>query len=185
MSDSQEPLELDLNQKRYAPPVEAYPCGTARQMLFDDFLLGLGSSYDQFPHGVRFGIGTVRKHGAPIFEGEQPWEASSAWCSVLREGGTFRMWYNSSHEGHRGSVVSYAESEDGLHFVRSAGGVLERRAARSSVAWPAGRREQLSAALSVLWQAVRSEPTSTIGTRRQKRPRGRMATNGNRGYASN
>jgi len=120
----------DLNLKHYSFRPESFPCGSIRQLLFDDCLLGLGAGPDQFPHGIRFSLGTARKHGVPIFEGEKPWETSSAWISVLRDSGRYRMWYNSSHEGHQGLVVSYAESDDGVHFVRPKTGTLEWRGSR-------------------------------------------------------
>ena len=118
-------LDIDINQKRYAPKPEPFPCGGTRQLLFDDFLMAVGTRYDQFPHAIQFSVGKIRKHDEPIFEGEKPWEESSAWVSVLYDGGKYRMWYNSGHEGRKGLVVSYAESDDGIHFERPRLGVIE------------------------------------------------------------
>ncbi len=92
--------------------------GAERQLLFDDFFIAMGARPDQYPWGIRWVNAPVEKHGAPLFEGQAPWEISSAWVSVLRDGGRFRMWYNSGHPDHRGLLVSHAESEDGLHFQR-------------------------------------------------------------------
>lgn len=99
--------------------------GDERQLLFDDFFIAMGSRPDQYPFRIRWVNAPVEKHGAPIFEGEAPWEASSAWVSVMRDGGRYRMWYNSGHRDHRGLLVSYAESEDGLHFERKKLGLIE------------------------------------------------------------
>ena len=98
-----------------------------RQLLFDDFFIAMGSARkpEQYPFGIAWVNAPVEKHGAPIFEGEAPWEASSAWVSVMRDGGRYRMWYNSGHEGRRGLLVSYAESEDGIHFERRKLGLVE------------------------------------------------------------
>jgi hypothetical protein len=132
MAAGQDMLSYDINQKRYAARLEACPCGTVRQLLFDDFLLCGGARYDQFHRNVRFSLGRLRKHGEAICEGEKPWEESSAWVCVIREGGKFRMWYNSAHAGHRGLVVSYAESDDGVHFERSRLGQIEWRGSRDN-----------------------------------------------------
>lgn len=122
----------DINQKRYSGRSAPFPCGKTRQLLFDDFLLSGGSAYDQFPYGIQFSLGKVVKHGEPLFVAAKPWEDSIAWVSVLPDGGKFRMWYNSGHEGHQGLVVSYAESEDGLHFERKPLGVTEWRSSREN-----------------------------------------------------
>ncbi|MDP6107027.1 MAG: hypothetical protein QGI33_01140 [Candidatus Brocadiia bacterium] len=133
MSDSSDQApSVDVNTKRYPAPLNPVPCGMMRQLLFDDFLLGFGSKPEHFMHAVQFSVGTVAKHGEPIFEGEKPWETSSAWISVLRDGGKFRMWYNSSHEGHSGLVVSYVESDDGIHFERPKLGAIEWRGSREN-----------------------------------------------------
>ncbi len=124
--------DLDVNTKKYAEPVHPVPSGKMRQLMFDDFLLGFGFKAEHYMHAVRFSIGKVVKHGEPIFEGEEPWEKSSAWISVLRDGGKFRMWYNSSHEGREGLIVSYAESDDGIHFERPKPGVTEWRGSREN-----------------------------------------------------
>ena len=99
--------------------------GSERQLLFDDFFIHGGGNPSQYPYNIRWVNGPVEKHGAPIFEGEQPWEASSAWLSVMKDSGVYRMWYNSHHEGRLGHVISYAESDDGLHFARRKLGVVE------------------------------------------------------------
>ncbi|MSR83871.1 MAG: hypothetical protein EXS58_13275 [Candidatus Latescibacteria bacterium] len=99
--------------------------GNQRQLLFDDFFIALGAKPDQYPYRIRWVNAPIQKHPSPLFAGEAPWETSSAWVSVMRDGGIYRMWYNSGQEGHRGLVVSYAESEDGLHFIRKRLGLVE------------------------------------------------------------
>ena len=99
--------------------------GGQRQLLFDDFFIAMGKRPEQYPHGIRWVNAPVEKHGAPLFCGESPWETSSAWVSVMRDAGRFRMWYNSNRESHRGLLVSYAESDDGIHFERKPLGLIE------------------------------------------------------------
>lgn len=99
--------------------------GTDRQLLVDDYLLSMGASWEQYPHGIRWSVGRVEKHPAALFEGKLPWEDSIAWLCVMREGGVYRMWYNSNRKTRRGMYVSYAESNDGLEFVRQNEGMVE------------------------------------------------------------
>lgn len=55
----------------------------------------------------------------PVLSPELPWEGESVMnpC-VLFEGGKYRMWY-SAGETYEPNVLAYAESDDGVHFVRS------------------------------------------------------------------
>ena len=55
----------------------------------------------------------------PVLSPELPWEGESVMnpC-VLFENGTYRMWY-SAGETYEPNVLAYAESDDGVHFVRS------------------------------------------------------------------
>lgn len=106
--------------------------GDRRQLLFDDYFVALGARPDQLPHGIAWANAPVEKHPEPLFAGQPPWETSTAWASVLRDGGRFRMWYNSGHDGVRGLRVSYAESEDGVHFERRRLGLVEGAGARDS-----------------------------------------------------
>ena len=101
--------------------------GAERQLLFDDFFISMGASRtpEQYPYHIRWVNAPVEKHAVPLFEGEPPWEESSAWVSVMKDGGRYRMWYNSGHADHRGLVVSYAESDDGIHFERCRLGLTE------------------------------------------------------------
>ncbi|MBI4552841.1 MAG: hypothetical protein HY710_11310 [Candidatus Latescibacteria bacterium] len=121
MSDSTpEKPQYDVHQERYRrrqPPVDV---GSRRQVLFDDFFLHMAAPahWDQLAYGVRFSLGQVEKHGTPILEADAPWESGTAWLCVLKEDGRYRMWYNSSHADRRGLRVSYAESDDGIHFEK-------------------------------------------------------------------
>jgi hypothetical protein len=105
--------------------VEAVDVGAERQLLVDDFLLSLGGNHEQYPRGIRWSVGPVEKHPAALFEGQAPWEESSAWLCVRREEGIYRMWYNSNQKTRRGMYVSYAESDDGVEFVRRNQGQVE------------------------------------------------------------
>lgn len=116
-------LAVNTHVDRRRPPF--IDVGGERQLLFDDFFISMGARPEQYPYNIHWVNAPIAMHGSPIFEGEEPWETSSAWLSVLKEGGTYRMWYNSGHEDHRGLVVSYAESDDGVHFERKKLGLVE------------------------------------------------------------
>lgn len=106
--------------------------GDQRQLLFDDFFVAVGARPEQLPHGIGWAHGPVVKHPEPLFAGQPPWETSTAWACVLRDGGRFRMWYNSGHDGVRGLRVSYAESQDGVDFERRRLGLVELAGARDN-----------------------------------------------------
>jgi hypothetical protein len=90
----------------------------------------MSGQWDQLAYRIRFSLGKVEKHGAPILEADAPWETGTAWLCVLKRvadqpdelmevgNGRYRMWYNSYHEDRRGLRVSYAESDDGVHFEK-------------------------------------------------------------------
>ena len=99
------------------------PIGTQRQLLVDDFLLAAGRGHEQYPRNIAWRIGQVTKLDRPLFQGQEPWELGSAWVSVMRDAGLYRMWYNSYHldekqNNRRRLYVSYAESDDGIAFRR-------------------------------------------------------------------
>lgn len=115
-----ESSKYDVHPERYVrrqPPVDV---GVRRQLLFDDFFLAMADHvhWDQLAHGIRFTLGTVEKHGGALLQGGAPWEKGTAWLCVLKEDGRYRMWYNSAHADRRGLRVSYAESDDGVHFEK-------------------------------------------------------------------
>ena len=119
--------KFDVHQRPLQRKPPPFPVGSVRQVLFDDFLLAMADRdhWDQLAYGIRFSLGRVEKHGSPVMKGDAPWEESSAWLNVLREEGRYRMWYHSGHSDRRGGRVSYAESEDGVHWEKSKLGLVE------------------------------------------------------------
>ena len=53
---------------------EAVPVGADRQLLVDDFFLAMGRGHEQYPRNIAWTLGSVDKHGSPLFEGQEPWE---------------------------------------------------------------------------------------------------------------
>jgi len=67
----------------------------------------------------------VRHQHNPLIAETKPWEAAIGYCSVYRnpESGRYQMWYQAyaadrAKDPTRRCVVAYAESEDGLQWVK-------------------------------------------------------------------
>lgn len=120
--------------------VQPVDVGADRQLLVDDFFLAMGRGHEQYPRGIAWTLGAVDKHDGPLFEGQPPWEEGSAWLTVVKDGGRYRMWYNSYHpEARSGLFLSYAESDDGLEFTRRELGLVEvAGSARNNVVFDGG-----------------------------------------------
>lgn len=120
MTTSKSEPHYDVHRERYVRKQQPVDVGARRQTLFDDFFLTMAdrAHWDQLAYRIRFTLGRVEKHGAPVLEGDAPWESGTAWLCVLKEDDRYRMWYNSAHADRRGLRVSYAESGDGVHFEK-------------------------------------------------------------------
>jgi hypothetical protein len=99
-------------------PTDTIDAGSRRQLLFDDFLLSPGGAeFADYPYNIRWALASVEKSpGTNLLTASEPGESSTAWVSVLRDGGKFRLWYNAGLKSGGGLVVSYAESEDGIEW---------------------------------------------------------------------
>jgi len=97
-----------------------------RELFFDDYLLDTEKTTAQkrLHHPVRKDI---------VLEMDQPWEGDSCgYFSVFFAEGKWHMYYRCSGNG-RGSVgAAYAESEDGLHWVRPSLGLVEYNDSRDN-----------------------------------------------------
>src|ERR1044072_5162161 len=95
----------------------ALDVGSRRQLLFDDFLLSMGSPQtEDIPYGIRWVLGKAVKSSAKtLLVPDQPWESMTYWVCVLRDGGKYRLWYNASLNDTR-LYIAYAESDDGLNW---------------------------------------------------------------------
>ena len=69
----------------------------------------------------------------PLIEEDKPWEVTVAYCSVYRhpESGRYQLWYQAWHH-EDGCRVCYAESEDGLHWVKPNLGIYPFRDVRDT-----------------------------------------------------
>ncbi len=109
--------------------------GSRRQLLFDDFFLGLGHpQHDSYPYNIRWSLGPVEKSpNETLLMADQPWEDSFAWLSPMYEDGRYRLWYHLDKQVARpkgklpqGACVGYAESDDGLNWQKPRYKLYER-----------------------------------------------------------
>jgi len=102
-----------------------------KQLFLDDYLVAER-------HNVTWKIHPARKHPAnPLLGPEQSWEGAVALLhgSVIRDGDKLRMWYLS------GPGVSYAESEDGIHWVKPGLDLFEVDGRKTNIVMRGGAKE--------------------------------------------
>jgi len=98
--------------------------GSRTQLLLDERVVATS-------HNVRMTMHSPRRDGRVLLTNDQPWESDpdqmvAVYCSLLYERGKFRLWYDLGHRSDRTRrVVAYAESSDGIHFVKPRLGLVE------------------------------------------------------------
>ena len=127
-----------------APPVSdkpkpVYSMGSRRELFVDDFLVERtsGELLFQLHHPV------AREQ---VIQHAEPWEGvGSAYHTVFQDGDTYRMYYR----GHNFKVVKgpnlpktnqevacYAESRDGIHWVKPELGLFDHRGnKKTNIVW--------------------------------------------------
>ena len=84
-------------------------------------------------HHILYSAGTVRKliplkrfSEKPIIAADKPWETTVAYCSVYKdpESGKYKLWYQ-AWPGRSGCYVCYAESADGIKWIKPELGLVE------------------------------------------------------------
>jgi len=95
--------------------------GTRKQVIWDDEPLESHS-------GIRFTMNPATRTGERLLVADKPWEAWLTGCygTVIRERNRFRMWY-SSRVSVSQEYMAYAESEDGLNWVKPELGLIDFR----------------------------------------------------------
>ena len=81
-----------------------------------------------------------KKHPEPVLLADQPWEGdrAQAWGSVIQEpDGRLRLWYFAFNTGRRTNELdrggyAYAESRDGIHWIKPNLGLVEFRGSKSN-----------------------------------------------------
>jgi len=82
--------------------------GATKQLFLDDGVIARMENVTRTIHPV------AKSEHNPVLWPTEPWEGMVAivYGSVLRDGDRYRMWY------HGGAGVSYAESEDGITWIK-------------------------------------------------------------------
>jgi hypothetical protein len=120
-------------------PSRPKPVPSATLFAFDDVSI-------PFRQNLRLDMHQPRKHPSnPVLprgkEGEPDSHRAQFYGSIIREGGRFRMWYiaidseaiNSlGTHAYRGCRAAYAESEDGIHWIKPKLGLVEYRGNRDN-----------------------------------------------------
>jgi len=123
------PSAVALDPQRGEDELSGPRGGPWRRLMLDARVVEASEGLTrQFPEAA--------KHPAnPVLVRDRPWEGVSAitgpyvYGTVLREEGRFRLWYQILW---RGNHVGYAESQDGLHWVKPALGLIELDGSREN-----------------------------------------------------
>jgi len=101
-----------------AAPLEV---GSQKQVFIDQRFI-------ESSRGVKLVMNKPRKLG-PVMRADRPWEASQvgAYCTIIREGDLFRMWYDciAAIRPQEIRFVAYATSSDGITWRKNPLGVFE------------------------------------------------------------
>jgi hypothetical protein len=97
--------------------------GDRRELMVDTFLI---EEMDR----VRLVMGTPRR-AEVVLQFDQPWEYAAGFVTVIKDGPKYRMYYRGGSKNTEGildtktEVVVYAESDDGIRWVKPALGLHE------------------------------------------------------------
>ena len=128
---------LALDDRAHTPEPDVTDCVTL--FTFDDVSI-------PFRQNLRLEMHQPRKHPAnPVLPhgkaGEPDEYCAQFYGSIIREGGKFRMWYivgtqealdSIPTRAYCGWQAAYAESEDGIHWVKPKLGLVEYRGSREN-----------------------------------------------------
>ena len=116
----------------HAEPLTLGKDGTQRELFVDGHLIEILTG------GVRQYLHKPEPREV-VFVTDAPWEGNtSAYYTIFRDGDLFRMYYRASHwdtgskkETHR-ELTCYAESRDGIHWVKPKLGLFEFNGSREN-----------------------------------------------------
>ena len=110
--------------------------GDRKQLLVDDHVI---AGKHQLAH--RLGHPTKMNGGRPVIVDDTTWEDFGVPMvgSVLREDGRFRIWYRAADSGQDSATYCYAESRDGVRWVKPRLGLVEFDGSRANNIYQVGR----------------------------------------------
>jgi hypothetical protein len=102
---------------------EPIQIGRAKQLFLDDYLIASSTNVTRRIHAAE------KYKDNPVIRPSEPWEDpfNVMYGSVIRDGDKYRAWYMS------GPGVSYAESDDGLHWVKPALNLVPVSGAKTNI----------------------------------------------------
>ncbi len=137
-------LNIYLNKYLKALPFLLFPVLLSAQEGSSPAPVNLGNRLELFTDSFLIDRmeGTVLLMHSPKDEGivmffDKPWEgAFSAYVTVIKDGDLFRLYYRGMPEagkdGGAGETTCYAESRDGIHWVKPSLGLFEVRGTRDN-----------------------------------------------------
>lgn len=121
--------------------------GSRKQLLFDELFLEQST-------GVKLRMNTPLQDPEPVLVADRPWEQNvCGYNTVMFDNGKFRLWYDTisydEDEQQKHRYLCYAESTDGVHWVKPDVGVIEFEGSRKNniVAPPSPNASQQGAAV--------------------------------------
>ena len=149
-----------LCQLASSPSDAAITLDHTKQLFLDDFLIASRTNITRRVHAAQ-------KHSAnPLIWPHESWEGAVAllYGSVIRDRDKYRMWYLS------GPGVSYAESKDGIAWVKPSLGLYQIEGHETNVVarGPAGSSEQSTFPYCYELLGVHKDPREKDPARRYK-----------------
>ena len=110
--------------------------GEQKQLLVDDHVIA-----EKHQLARRLGRPLKVNDGRPVIVDDTPWEDFGVPIvgSVLREDGRFRIWYRAAGSGGDSATFCYAESRDGVRWVKPQLGLVEFDGSRANNIYQIGR----------------------------------------------
>ena len=110
--------------------------GDRKQLLVDNHVIAATHLL-----GRRLGRPVKTNGGRPVIVDDTPWEDFGVPIvgSVLREDGRFRIWYRAAGSGQDSATYCYAESRDGVRWVKPRLGLVEFGGSRANSIYQIGR----------------------------------------------
>ena len=108
---------------------EAPNLGTRRELFVDHFLI-------ERLHGVQLKLHEPRREGVAL-KFDRPWEGGfSGYTTVIKDGPLYRMYYRglpvAGRDGSENEVVCYAESRNGIAWIKPNLDLFEIRGTREN-----------------------------------------------------
>jgi hypothetical protein len=103
--------------------------GSQKQLFIDDRFIARSE-------GITLTMNPPYQDHEPLLVGDRPWEGRiGAYNTVLKEGDLFRMWYYAYPPDRSSRIVegvTYAESEDGIHWTKPELGLIEYQGSKAN-----------------------------------------------------